>query len=109
MTESSREVAPPARIWLAYAALAIVVLATYVRVLWFPFIAYDDAELILSNPQVTQPWAAPLDLLMTPHAGYIVPVTVSLEALLFALSHGQAWSFHAAALVFHAACAVQLC
>ncbi|HKP61071.1 MAG TPA: hypothetical protein VJV78_30280 [Polyangiales bacterium] len=94
---------------LAYAALAGVVLLAYARVLWFPFIAFDDAVLILRNPQITRPLAAPIDLLMTPHVGYIVPVTIALKASLFAVSHGQPWSFHAASLVLHALFATQVC
>lgn len=94
---------------LAYAALAGMVLLAYARVLWFPFVAFDDVELILRNPQVTRPWSEPIDLLLTPHAGYIVPVTTALEASLYAASHGQAWSFHAAALVLHAMFVVQVC
>jgi hypothetical protein len=88
--------------------LVFVVLALFGRVVSFPFIAYDDAEFILRNPQVTAPLAAPLDLLLTPRVGYIVPVTISFEALLFALSGGAAWAFHAAALALHALFVLQV-
>jgi hypothetical protein len=97
-----------ARVVLACLALATCVLALFGRTIQHPFIAFDDAEYILRNPQVTQPLRAPVDLLLTPKTGYVIPVTVGFEAVLHALSGGRAWSFHAAALLLHALFAVQL-
>jgi hypothetical protein len=84
------------------------VVALFAPVVAFPFIAFDDAELIVRNPQITAPLAAPLDLLLTPHVGYVVPVTIAFEAALFALAHGAPLAFHAAALGLHALLASQL-
>jgi hypothetical protein len=108
VTESQPHATPHSHLLIAHAALATVVLVLFGPVLWHPFIAFDDAELILRNPQVTDPLAAPLDLFFTPRVGYVVPVTVALEAGLFALAHGKAWAFHAAALALHALFASQL-
>lgn len=94
---------------LASAAIVIaVVVVLFGRVVAHPFIAFDDAELILRNAQVTDPFASWADQFFTPRAGYIVPVTVGVQAALYALSGGDAWSFHAAAVLLHALCAVQL-
>lgn len=96
------------RSWLPPALLALVVVALFARVIGFPFIAFDDAEFILRNPEVTDPFSSPLALLLTPHVGYVVPVTVIAEAALFALGHGAAWPFHAVALGLHALYVCQL-
>ncbi len=90
------------------ALTAALVCVLFGRVVTHPFIAFDDAELILRNPQVIDPFRSWADQLLTPQVGYVVPVTVGVEALLYALSDGAAWSFHAAALALHALCAVQL-
>lgn len=108
MTEPQPHATPRSHLLIAHAALVIVVLLLFGPALGYPFIAFDDAELILRNPQVTDPLAAPLDLLFTPRVGYVVPVTVAFEAGLFALAHGKAWAFHAAALALHALFASQL-
>lgn len=88
--------------------LVVVVAVLFGQVVRFPFIAFDDAEFILRNPEITDPLRAPLALLLTPNIGYVVPVTVASEALLFALGHGAPWPFHAAALVLHALYVCQL-
>jgi hypothetical protein len=93
---------------LAHALLGASVLVLFARVVGFPFIAFDDVEFILHNPQVTQPTASLLDLLLTPRVGYTVPVTVAVEAVLHRVSGGQPWSFHAAALALHVIYASQL-
>jgi tetratricopeptide (TPR) repeat protein len=93
---------------LAHALLSVVVLLMFARVVGFPFIAFDDAEFILRNPQVTTPLRSVVDLWMTPNVGYVVPVTVMTEAALYALSGGLPWSFHAAALLLHIVYASQL-
>jgi hypothetical protein len=108
VTEPHPHAAPRSHLLLAHAALALVVLALFGRVIGFPFIAFDDAELILRNPEITDPLAMPIDLLFTPRVGYVVPVTVAFESALFALSHGHAWAFHAAALALHVLFASQL-
>jgi len=84
------------------------VLALYARVVGYPFLAFDDAEFILRNPQVTDPTSSLLDLLLTPKVGYPVPVTIGFEAALYQLAGGAAWAFHAAALALHAVYACQL-
>ncbi|HMI91723.1 MAG TPA: hypothetical protein VK509_10195, partial [Polyangiales bacterium] len=48
---------------VACALLALAVIALFGRIVGFPFLAFDDAELILRNPQVTAPLRAPVDLL----------------------------------------------
>lgn len=93
---------------IATFAVAVITVALFARVVAHPFIAFDDAEMILRNPQVTGPFASFVDQVFTPRAGYVVPVTVGVEAILFALSGGQAWSFHGAALVLHVLAALQL-
>jgi hypothetical protein len=108
VTEPNPHAAPRSHLLLAHAALALVVLALFGRVIGFPFIAFDDAELIVRNPEIANPLAAPIDLLFTPRVGYVVPVTVMFESALFALSHGKAWAFHAAALALHLLFASQL-
>ncbi len=80
-----------------------MVLAVFGRVLTHPFIAFDDTEHILRNPLVTNP-SVGIDQLLTPSVGYIVPVTINFEALLFAVSGGAPWSFHAAGLALHLLC-----
>jgi hypothetical protein len=94
--------------WLPCALLVIAVCALFGGVVRFPFIAFDDAEFILRNPEITDPLRAPLDLLLTPNIGYVVPVTVVTEAVLFSMGHGAPWPFHAAALVLHALYVCQL-
>lgn len=108
MTEPQSHVTPRTHLLIAHAMLALVVLALFGPVIGFPFIAFDDAELIVRNPEITSPLAAPLDLLFTPRVGYVIPVTVTIEAALFSLSHGHASAFHAAALALHALFASQL-
>jgi protein O-mannosyl-transferase len=93
---------------VACVLLALAVIALFGRVVGFPFLAFDDAELILRNPQVTAPLRAPIDLLFTPHVGYVVPVTVALQAALHTLGGGEAWPFHLASLLLHALYACQL-
>jgi hypothetical protein len=108
VTASQPTASARSRELLAYAALALTALVLFSPVLGFPFVAFDDAELIVRNPQIAQPLAAPLDLLLTPRVGYIIPVTVAFEAGLFRLAHDQAGAFHAAALALHALFASQL-
>jgi len=93
---------------MCWLSLVFCVIALFGRVVWHPFIAFDDAEFILRNPQVTRPTSSILDLLLTPKTGYVIPVTVAFEALLYGISRGQAWSFHAAAVALHALFACQL-
>jgi protein O-mannosyl-transferase len=93
---------------LGCAGLSVLVVLLFGRVLGHPFIAFDDAEYILRNPQITHPGSAPIDLLLTPKTGYVIPVTVGFEALLHWLSRGQAWSFHAAGVLLHALFVCQL-
>jgi hypothetical protein len=105
----TRETAAERRDVLLPAAIVIaVVAAVFGRVIGHPFVAFDDAEMILRNPQVTAPFASWTDQFFTPRVGYIVPVTVGVEAALYALSGGKPWSFHAAAVLLHALIAVQL-
>jgi len=88
--------------------LVFCVAALFGRVVWHPFIAFDDAEFILRNPQVTSPTSSIVNLLLTPKTGYVIPVTVAFEALLYGISRGQPWAFHAAAIALHALFACQL-
>ena len=89
--------------------LAIAVVALFGRVVTHPFVVYDDVKYILTNRLVVAPGDAPLlDLLLTPTAGYIVPVTVLFEALLFAIGGGEPWIFHAASLALHVSMALMV-
>jgi hypothetical protein len=93
---------------VACALLTLVVCGLFGRVVGFPFLAFDDAEFILRNPQVTDPLRAPIDLLFTPHVGYVVPVTVAAQAALYALGGAEAWPFHLVSLLLHALYVCQL-
>lgn len=93
---------------LAYAIPVGIVLALFGRVVGHPFIAFDDIEYILRNPQVSATDSPLVDRLLTPTTGYIVPVTIAVERLLYRVSGGEPWSFHAAALVLHALYVCQL-
>ncbi len=67
------------------------------------FVVIDDAEQIVNNPVVRFPrHAAPVNLLLTPYHGYIVPVTQAAQIALFATG-GGAFAFHLAGLALHAA------
>ena len=97
--------------WSRYGAIALLVTCVFVlfgRILGHPFIAFDDFEFILRNPQVTHPGNSFLDQLFTPEVGYIVPVTVNFEAFLNWIGSGRPWIFHGAALLLHAVFVVQL-
>ncbi len=107
MTSSSDKliaVTNPRALLLGCALLALSVVAVFGRVVEFPFIAFDDAELIVRNPLVHSADVAFADQLITPTVGYVVPVTIALERALFAFSNGAPWSFHAMALALHALC-----
>ncbi len=87
---------------LALALLIVAVLVLFGRIVNHPFVVYDDVKYILTNPLVVNPASAtPLDWLLTPSTGYIIPVTVAIEALLYALGGGAPWAFHAASLTLH--------
>ena len=86
---------------LAFLALIAIL---YFPVVLFPFLAWDDTTYILNNPLVTNYWQQPLlDRLLTPYVGYIVPITVLVEASLFSLGSGTPWTFHLANLLLHLA------
>lgn len=82
--------------------LTALVLGLYGRILSHPFVIYDDFKYILRNPLVSAPdQVSLLDRLLTPQAGYIIPLTTNMEAALYATSSGAAWSFHGAGLFLH--------
>lgn len=89
-------------------ALGVVALVALVAIVFAPslrngFVVIDDAEQIVNNVVVRFPrHASPLDLLLTPYHGYIVPVTQAVEIALFATG-GGAFAFHLAGIVLHAA------
>ncbi len=97
--------------WSYYGGIALLVagvLVLFGRILGHPFVAFDDVEYILKNPQVINPGNSLLDQLFTPHVGYIVPVAVNFEAFLYWIGDGSPGFFHGAALLLHAAFVVQL-
>lgn len=84
--------------------LVVVAIALHGRILGHPFVVLDDLSKIAGNRLVTDPGSAPVtELLLTPTEGYIVPVTVLVQAALWRLGHGAAWPFHLAGLLLHAA------
>lgn len=88
--------------WHVWGPLAIVVIV-FGRAVGFPFVEWDDAKYILQNPLIAGGLASePLDWLMTPQLGYVVPVTVAVERALFLIGAGEAWPFHLFAVVLHA-------
>lgn len=108
MSDSTSTRSDRVRALLCCLGLTLCVIALFGRVVWHPFIAFDDAEYILRNPQVTSPTRSLWDLLLTPKTGYVIPVTVAFEALLYGISRGQAWSFHGAAIALHGLFACQV-
>src|SRR5690606_5488482 len=93
---------PRALEWGAMILVVVAVTVVYYPVLGYPFTSMDDPRFILLNPQIVEPGNASLaELLLQPSIGYIVPVTGLIEAALWAISGGEAWSFHAAGFVGH--------
>ncbi|MCA9671599.1 MAG: hypothetical protein KC503_38640 [Myxococcales bacterium] len=92
---------------LSLGCLVAAVVLTLAPALAGPFHAYDDATYILANRLVTAPGEQPLlDMLLTPTVGYVVPVTVAMQALLYGAGGGEAMAFHAAALLLHLSAAL---
>jgi hypothetical protein len=84
----------------------IAVVALFGRAVTFGFVEWDDAKYIRSNPLIAGPLPGVetngiIDYLFTPQMGYVVPVTVALERLLYLLGGGAAWPFHLASVLLH--------
>lgn len=92
------------RLPLAAIALCVGVGGVFGSLLTADFLRWDDSQLIVHNPVVTQGlfhviWSDPLD-------GLYIPVTYSLWATLWSASPGHPWLFHAANIAIHAVNAV---
>ncbi len=109
-SEQTHGIQRPPHPALLCALIALVVLAVFGRAVTFPFLAFDDAELIVRNALVHGGGASLAERLLTRSVGYIIPITIAVERGLFAIAHGEAWPFHAMAVLLHAlnACLVLL-
>lgn len=88
---------------------AVAALAVFGRVVLFPFVEWDDATYLRANPLIAGGEAVNLlDYLFTPQMGYVIPVTVAVERLLYLIGGGAAWPFHLLAVLLHAANAILL-
>ena len=91
------------------ACLLLAVACVYGAALDSGFVNYDDLAQIVQNRLVTAPAEAPLErLLLTPSHGYIVPVTLLTQSVLWWLGHGHAWVFHVFGLTVHAGLSLAL-
>jgi tetratricopeptide (TPR) repeat protein len=102
---------PRTRIRAPVVSLTLLLLigAVFAPSLGHGFVVLDDYSKIIENPTVTHyGMVAPVDRLLTPAQGYVIPVTVAAWAGLYALGNGAPWPFHLAALLLHALFAVQL-
>jgi hypothetical protein len=79
---------------------AAIVVCLFARAAPHPFIAYDDTKFLLENPQVVDPRLS-LAQLLTPTVGYIVPVTIAVEAVLYRIGDGNALPFHLLGILLH--------
>ncbi|NRA31786.1 MAG: hypothetical protein HRU17_00455 [Polyangiaceae bacterium] len=90
------------RALLPCVAISVVTVLIYAGSLDSPFVNLDDLNQIVRNSLVVAPAQAGwLDLLLTPAAGYVIPVTVGVNALLWKLGGGTAAAFHWAGLALH--------
>ncbi len=87
--------------------LALLISLLYLPLLSHPFIAFDDSVYILANPQVVSP-SLHASQLTTPAIGWMTPITVNLQALLYAIGGGSAFAFHLCSLLLHIAFCLQL-
>ena len=87
--------------WWPYIPI-LAVLVVFGRVVTFPFVDWDDAKFLLSNPLIAGGEVNMIDYLFTPQLTYVVPVLVVLERLLYVVGGGSAWLFHLAVLLLHA-------
>jgi hypothetical protein len=110
-TDPETRVKPSGRAGLVLPALILLVAlaCVYGPALTSGFVNYDDTTQIVRNPLVTSPSRVPLeDLLLTRSRGYVVPVTLLAQALLWQLGGGEPWVFHAFSLLVHAALSLAL-
>jgi len=97
-TEASR--------WWWAAAVAVVALATFLPTAWFGFVNWDDPDLILANPRVTEASAAAL--FATPGTAYL-PARDLAWNLTYRLAGPEAAPFHLLNVVCHAAASGVFC
>lgn len=67
----------------------------------YPFMDWDDHTYILYNPLVAGSGGSLIDQLLTPRMGYVVPVSINLQALLFGVGGGSPFPFHLVNVLMH--------
>lgn len=92
--------------WWWAAAVAVVALATFLPTAWFGFVNWDDPDLILVNPRVTEASAAAL--FATPGTAYL-PARDLAWNLTYRLAGPGAAPFHLLNVVCHAAASGLFC
>jgi len=97
-TEASR--------WRWAAAVAVVALAAFLPTAWFGFVNWDDPDLILANPRVTD--ASVPALFATPGTAYL-PARDLAWNLTYRLAGPEAAPFHLLNIVCHAAASGLFC
>jgi len=97
-TEASR--------WWWAAAVAVVALATFLPTAWFGFVNWDDPDLILANPRVTE--ASVAALFATPGTAYL-PARDLAWNLTYRLAGPGAAPFHLLNVACHAAASGLFC
>lgn len=96
--------------WLAVVIITAAVLAAYANSFRGVFV-FDDDEAIVNNPAIRQLWPPQLTLLGEINAGTTLdgrPLLALSFALNYAVSGGDAWSYHALNLAIHLGAALSL-